>query len=125
MHFSPQAVTVKAMQEESLDQPVQLEESIELTPKVRIVSLLYWQKREKKVGILTPNSQMKGASSDLSAATYQIFDETHTMGNALRWMVMKKYALTTQSFARSNMSSQFSAPLLNFVATRHHILQKI
>ncbi|KAG1731846.1 RBP11-like subunits of RNA polymerase [Suillus paluster] len=26
---------------------------------------------------------------DLSAATYQIFDESHTIGNALRWMIMK------------------------------------
>lgn len=34
--------------------------------------------------------QMKGAAPDLSAATYQIFDESHTMGNALRWMIMKK-----------------------------------
>lgn len=34
---------------------------------------------------------MKGAEPDLSAATYQIFDESHTMGNALRWMIMKKY----------------------------------
>ncbi|KAF9225746.1 RBP11-like subunits of RNA polymerase [Gyrodon lividus] len=32
---------------------------------------------------------MKGATPDLSAATYQIFDESHTMGNALRWMIMK------------------------------------
>jgi len=32
---------------------------------------------------------MKGAAPDLSAATYQIFDESHTMGNALRWMLMK------------------------------------
>lgn len=35
---------------------------------------------------------MKGATADLSAATYQIFDESHTMGNALRWMIMKKYS---------------------------------
>lgn len=33
---------------------------------------------------------MKGAEPDLSAATFQIFDESHTMGNALRWMIMKK-----------------------------------
>jgi len=33
---------------------------------------------------------MKGAAPDLSAATYQIFDESHTIGNALRWMIMKK-----------------------------------
>ncbi|KIK68455.1 hypothetical protein GYMLUDRAFT_35878 [Collybiopsis luxurians FD-317 M1] len=32
---------------------------------------------------------MKGASPDLSAATYQVLDESHTMGNALRWMLMK------------------------------------
>jgi hypothetical protein len=35
---------------------------------------------------------MKGAEPDLSAATFQIHDETHTMGNALRWMLMKKCA---------------------------------
>ena len=27
---------------------------------------------------------------DLSAATFQIHDESHTIGNALRWMLMKK-----------------------------------
>ncbi|KAJ8518476.1 hypothetical protein ONZ45_g4457 [Pleurotus djamor] len=32
---------------------------------------------------------MKGAEPDLSAATYQIYDESHTIGNALRWMLMK------------------------------------
>ncbi|KAJ8455249.1 hypothetical protein ONZ51_g12548 [Trametes cubensis] len=38
----------------------------------------------------TPKIQiLKGASSDLSAATYQIHDESHTIGNALRWMLMK------------------------------------
>ncbi|TDL16723.1 RBP11-like subunits of RNA polymerase [Rickenella mellea] len=31
---------------------------------------------------------MKGAAPDLSAATYQLRDETHTIGNALRWMLM-------------------------------------
>ena len=36
---------------------------------------------------------MKGAEPDLSAATYQIHDETHTIGNALRWMLMKKYVM--------------------------------
>ncbi|KAF9051782.1 RBP11-like subunits of RNA polymerase [Panaeolus papilionaceus] len=29
------------------------------------------------------------SSPDLSAATYQIHDESHTVGNALRWMLMK------------------------------------
>ncbi|EPS93365.1 hypothetical protein FOMPIDRAFT_1170600 [Fomitopsis schrenkii] len=33
---------------------------------------------------------LQGAlASDLSAATYQIHDESHTLGNALRWMLMK------------------------------------
>ncbi|KAL0959593.1 hypothetical protein HGRIS_011302 [Hohenbuehelia grisea] len=32
---------------------------------------------------------MKGATADLSAATFQIHDESHTIGNALRWMLMK------------------------------------
>ncbi|KAI0761121.1 RBP11-like subunits of RNA polymerase [Irpex lacteus] len=32
---------------------------------------------------------LKGAEADLSAATYQIYDESHTIGNALRWMLMK------------------------------------
>ncbi|KAL9710361.1 RNA polymerase subunit AC19 [Leucoagaricus gongylophorus] len=32
---------------------------------------------------------LQGATSDLSAATYQIHDESHTMGNSLRWMLMK------------------------------------
>ncbi|KAJ7692355.1 hypothetical protein B0H14DRAFT_3531490 [Mycena olivaceomarginata] len=34
---------------------------------------------------------MKGVFPDLSAATYQIHDESHTIGNALRWMLMKMY----------------------------------
>jgi DNA-directed RNA polymerase subunit L len=38
-------------------------------------------------------SQMAGAAPDLSAATFQIFDESHTIGNALRWMIMKKYVV--------------------------------
>ncbi|PPR06831.1 hypothetical protein CVT26_003857 [Gymnopilus dilepis] len=29
------------------------------------------------------------SSPDLSTATYQIHDESHTIGNALRWMLMK------------------------------------
>ncbi|KAJ7871460.1 hypothetical protein B0H14DRAFT_3860682 [Mycena olivaceomarginata] len=32
---------------------------------------------------------MKGVFPDLSAATYQIHDESHTIGNTLRWMLMK------------------------------------
>ncbi|KAM6503485.1 RBP11-like subunits of RNA polymerase [Amanita muscaria] len=32
---------------------------------------------------------LDGYEPDLSAATYQIYDESHTIGNALRWMLMK------------------------------------
>jgi len=32
---------------------------------------------------------MKGAEPDLSSATFQIYDESHTIGNVLRWMLMK------------------------------------
>ncbi|KAJ2933915.1 hypothetical protein H1R20_g3152, partial [Candolleomyces eurysporus] len=32
---------------------------------------------------------LQGTSPDLSAATYQIYDESHTIGNSLRWMLMK------------------------------------
>ncbi|KAK0495955.1 RBP11-like subunits of RNA polymerase [Armillaria luteobubalina] len=39
---------------------------------------------------LIPKVQiMSGASEDMSAATYKIHDESHTIGNALRWMIMK------------------------------------
>ncbi|GJJ14890.1 hypothetical protein Clacol_009159 [Clathrus columnatus] len=39
--------------------------------------------------LLPKISILKNASPDLSAATYVIRNETHTLGNALRWMVMK------------------------------------
>ncbi|KAH9917651.1 RBP11-like subunits of RNA polymerase [Epithele typhae] len=42
----------------------------------------------------TPKIQiLKGPNGlvDLTAATFQIHDESHTIGNALRWMLMKKY----------------------------------
>ncbi|KAI5888460.1 DNA-directed RNA polymerase [Schizophyllum commune] len=32
---------------------------------------------------------LPGAEANLAAATYQIYDESHTLGNALRWMIMK------------------------------------
>ncbi|KAG8933871.1 RNA polymerase subunit AC19 [Tulasnella sp. 418] len=34
-------------------------------------------------------SILRGASPDLSAATFCIQEESHTIGNALRWMLMK------------------------------------
>ncbi|TEB34243.1 RBP11-like subunits of RNA polymerase [Coprinellus micaceus] len=35
------------------------------------------------------STQLPGAAPDLSAATFQIFDESHTIGNSLRWILMK------------------------------------
>ena len=44
--------------------------------------------------------QLRGAAPDLSAATFQIADESHTVGNALRWMIMKKsVSLSMRSIA--------------------------
>lgn len=60
-------------------------------PKIRIVSTAI---RIRRGSLHTDNKhhvQMPGAQPDLSAATYQIHNETHTLGNALRWMLMKKY----------------------------------
>ena len=45
-----------------------------------------------RANLISVSLQLRGAASDLSAATFQIADESHTMGNALRWMIMKKYA---------------------------------
>jgi len=41
--------------------------------------------------------QLPGATADLSAASYCILDEDHTLGNLIRWMVMKKLAQPTSS----------------------------
>jgi DNA-directed RNA polymerase subunit L len=55
---------------------------------------------------------MKGAEADLSAATYQIFDESHTLGNALRWMIMKKCALLPSLSSVFNVCSDARCALL-------------
>ncbi|KLO08239.1 hypothetical protein SCHPADRAFT_616408 [Schizopora paradoxa] len=72
---------------------------------------------------------MKGASDDLSAATYRIYVESHTMGNALRWMLMKnpkvefcgyRYALISLLRRFSNLVSLpiFSTFLPLFILRR-------
>ena len=45
-----------------------------------------------RANLISFSLQLRGAAPDLSAATFQIVDESHTIGNALRWMIMKKYA---------------------------------
>ena len=36
---------------------------------------------------------------DASCATFVLVDEDHTLGNALRWMLMKKLAVDSQCLA--------------------------
>jgi len=59
--------------------------------------------------------QLRGAAPDLSAATFQIADESHTIGNALRWMVMKKYA-SSPTVSLCLACSPAAAQKLNSVA---------
>jgi len=42
--------------------------------------------------MLTTNFQLPGHSEDMTAVTFQILDEDHTLGNALRYIIMKKYS---------------------------------
>lgn len=58
--------------------------------------------------------QMKGAPRDLSAATFQIHDESHTIGNALRWMIMKKCVMSRLTLLFAFLSSALVLKL-NFV----------
>lgn len=37
------------------------------------------------------NLQLPGSDEELTAVTFCIMDEDHTMGNALRYMLMKEY----------------------------------
>jgi DNA-directed RNA polymerase subunit L len=60
---------------------------------------------------------MKGAEPDLSAATFQIFDETHTLGNALRWMIMKK-CVRSCCAARGAYLSLLCSPKVEFCGYR-------
>ena len=50
-----------------------------------------------RIVILTPFTkltlQLPGHTEDLTAVTFQILDEDHTLGNALRYIIMKKYTL--------------------------------
>lgn len=70
----------------------------------------------------SPGVQLKGAEPDLSAATYQIHDESHTIGNALRWMLMKKYVFFHREtfFSTSSLMKScglLSVPKSSFVGT--------
>jgi DNA-directed RNA polymerase subunit L len=61
---------------------------------------------------------MKNAEPDLSAATYQIFDESHTMGNALRWMIMKKCVLAQCYSSYCSLSAHKNSPKVEFCGYR-------
>ncbi|BFZ63284.1 RNA polymerase subunit AC19 [Saitoella coloradoensis] len=56
---------------------------------------------------------LPGASEDLSSATFQILEEDHTLGNALRYMIMKNpevefcgYSIPHPSEAKMNIRIQ-------------------
>lgn len=60
---------------------------------------------------------MKGAEPDLSAATFRIHDESHTIGNALRWMIMKK--CVTHKFVQAPLTNHAKlSPKVEFCGYR-------
>jgi len=61
--------------------------------------------------------QLPGATDD--AASYEFLHEDHTLGNALRWMIMKKYLLLISS--STNLLTLFPVRKLNSAATQSHI----
>ncbi|KAF8235022.1 RBP11-like subunits of RNA polymerase [Tricholoma matsutake] len=54
-----------------------------------------------------PKIRIVRAAPDLSAATYQIHDETHTIGNALRWMLMKNPKVEFCGYSAPHPSENF------------------
>ncbi|KAJ3522466.1 hypothetical protein NMY22_g11878 [Coprinellus aureogranulatus] len=52
--------------------------------------------------------QLPGAAPDLSAATFQIYDESHTMGNSLRWMLMKNPMVEFCGYSRVSLLCVFT-----------------
>lgn len=61
--------------------------------KITVVSIISVFSKLRMILIqIHPKKQLPGNSADMSAATYCIMREDHTLGNLLRWMIMKKYA---------------------------------
>lgn len=58
--------------------------------------------------------QLPGATED--AASFEFANEDHTLGNAIRWMIMKKYVLL--SSLSTTLLTCSSVLKLNFAATR-------
>lgn len=58
---------------------------------------------------------MPGAEPDLSSASYVIREETHTLGNALRWMIMKKWVPLLSTL--SSLINFLLALMWNFAVT--------
>jgi DNA-directed RNA polymerase I and III subunit RPAC2 len=65
------------------EQPSQLPSLGSTTFKIRLVVAFF----------CTTNLKLPGHTEDLTAVTFQILDEDHTLGNALRYIIMKKYLL--------------------------------
>ncbi|KAF8622786.1 hypothetical protein AX15_006748 [Amanita polypyramis BW_CC] len=60
---------------------------------------------------------LKGYEPDFSAATYQIHDESHTIGNALRWMLMKKCVCLMYQHINQDRFYAFLVPRWSFADT--------
>ena len=71
-----------------------------LSRKSELYAGTAWQRRSTDHNAFF-HIQLPGADADLSAATYQIHDESHTIGNSLRWMLMKKCVFLFSSPSRS------------------------
>ena len=69
------------------------------------------------------NMKLPGASD--TAASFEFENEDHTLGNALRYMIMKKYEIYDGGGSmESPKANIYKVRRLNFVVTRYHIRQR-
>lgn len=74
-------------------------------------------------GYMLNKRQLPGASD--TAASFQFDQEDHTLGNALRYMIMKKYALLAPPRNTPRLIAALGpAQRLNFADTPFPTLQK-
>lgn len=80
------------MEQSSFSDPVERQPKGDKITIVRILRFVL-AARPFRLALLTALSlrQLPGHAADYSEATFCLMEEDHTLGNALRWMVMKKY----------------------------------
>ena len=66
--------------------PMEIDEGPKLSDKISIVRV----RAPARLPCRSSLPQLPGHEKDLSAATFCLKDEDHTLGNALRYMLMKK-----------------------------------